>query len=190
MEGSIKFTHLHVLLCTTHTPPAHSPSSVIPRLPIGCWTHCSKKSGCWKFPRFVVEGLERNTESSNCVQSPQQVVERGAVSPSFWVCEWLLILLFSLLSHAVRTRCAAAISLRSDIPGFSWNCSFPRRLFCQPAGRLIPSPHPVRFRAHTWKTFLLNNRISEDFVPPARNQKTFLSTVPLHEATEKLLTPH
>lgn len=62
------------------------------------------------------------------------------------VCEWLLIL---------RTRCAAAISLRSDIPGFSWNCLYPHPpCFACLLAKLIPSPHPIRFRAHTSKTFV------------------------------------
>lgn len=237
LEGLIKFTHYQSPLivvqlgffCTTHARThAHtrthllhsSPSSVFLRL--SHWLLNSLlKIRLVETSTFCGGGLERNMESSKCIQSPQQVTggggslsfsvserERGSVSDN------PIILSAITCSQAVRTQCAAAISLRSDIPGFSWNCSFPRLLPTPPVfaclwAKLIPSPHPIsahmkdflclyfpfliincqRYSGRQIFFFFLVNIHSKrnlfSFVPPAGNQKTFPSNEPLRKATEK-----
>lgn len=91
--------------------------------------------------------------------------ERGSLSifQCVWereaVCEWLLILLFSLLSHAVRQSGHSVQQLFhsgltfQDLVGTARSLVPATPLFCPPLATLIPSPHPIRFRKHTWNTF-------------------------------------
>lgn len=138
--------------------------------------------------RFCGWGLERNTESSTCIKSHQQIKHGGwgvggavSLSLSFSIFErtegvggtvsWLLIPLFPLLSHAVKQsgHCVQQLFHSGltfqDLVGTP--CSL-ILLFCLPAGTADTSPHHIRLmhaRRHAWKTLLLfflrNSRLLE-----------------------------